>query len=114
MSTVTLMRRREHLPPRRRNESTSIEWRGHQLSICAGLARDGNRLLEVFVRANRVESDLDRLADDAAVTLSLLLQHGADLIGIAKALGRPAGGEPGSLIAAVIDALVALEQELQQ
>ena len=41
---------RERLPDRRPNVSIATEWRGHKLTLCAGLASDG-RLLEVFARA---------------------------------------------------------------
>jgi hypothetical protein len=107
------MRRREKLPNRRDNRSLTISWRGHEMSVCVGLAQDG-RVLEVFCRAGRPDSDLDRLADDSSIVISLLLQHGADLAGIAKALGRSAGGEPASLIAAVVDGALEIERELEQ
>jgi hypothetical protein len=93
--------------------SRVIEWRGHRLHLTAGLARDG-RILEVFVRAGRPDSDLDQLADDLAVVLSRALQHADRLADLAHGLGRLPGGEPASLVGAIIDAAREIERELGQ
>jgi hypothetical protein len=51
------------------------------------------------------------LAADAAVLLSLLLQHGALPVEIGHALRRSPNGAPASLIGAVVDELRATERQ---
>jgi hypothetical protein len=101
---------RERLPPRRDNRALTISWRGHRLHVAAGLTRDG-RVLEVFVRAGRPASDVDQLADDAAVLISHALQFGDSLADLARGIGRLPGGEPASLFGAIVDALLELQGE---
>jgi hypothetical protein len=66
---------------------------------------------EVFVDATKQNSTLDELAADAAVLLSLLLQHGALPAEIGHALRRSPNGAPASLIGAVVDELHATERQ---
>jgi hypothetical protein len=54
---------------------------------------------------------LDAFAADAAILLSLLLQHGATLGEIGHALRRSPNGTPASLIGVVIDRLAEMESK---
>jgi len=60
------------------------------------------RVLEVFVRAQRPASDLDRLLDDGAVIASLAMQHGATAGELAASIARR-GGEPSTVLGAALD-----------
>jgi hypothetical protein len=98
---------RERLPSRRAAATIAVEWRGRPIAVSVGFARDG-RILEVFARAGRPDSDLDCVVDDLAVVLSRCLQHGDDLVSIARGIGRLPLGEPSSVAGAIVDAAMRL------
>ena len=96
--------RRRRLPHRRGAVVLDIEHAGHRYRMHVGHFPDG-AIGEAFVDATKQNSTLDALAADAAVLLSLLLQHGALLAEIGHALRRSPNGAPASLICAVVDEL---------
>ena len=67
---------RRRLPHRRGAVALDIEHAGHCYRMHVGYFPNG-AVGEVFVDATKQNSTLDELAADAAVLLSLLLQHGA-------------------------------------
>ena len=74
--------------------------------VSIGLVDD--RIAEVFIAAetpNQRNTQLDTLARDAGILLSMLLQYGAPLAEIGHALSRETGGAPQTLIGTVVDAL---------
>jgi ribonucleoside-diphosphate reductase alpha chain len=100
---------RERLPNRRSGETIGLEFAGHHFSLTVSRFADG-RIGEVFVRSAKPSSELDRLAGDVGVLVSLLLQHGVRPAQINHSLGRLDGGPaPASVIGAVIGLLVARE-----
>ena len=66
---------------------------------------------EVFLDATKQSSMLDAFAADAAILLSLLLQHGASPADVGHALRRSPNGAPASLIGAVVDELHGMERQ---
>jgi hypothetical protein len=56
--------------------------------------------------ARHIGSPLDAIARDAAVTVSIALQFGADLETISAALTRDHDGGPATLLGAALDALL--------
>jgi hypothetical protein len=62
----------------------------------------GGGVAEIFLDATRPDSALDAFAADAAILISLLLQHGATPAEIGHALRRAPDGLPASLIGAAI------------
>ena len=66
--------------------------------------RENNR---TFVRVDPASSDLQILANDAAVILSLALQHGVILDTIRHGVAREESGRPQSIVGAVVDAFAA-------
>jgi hypothetical protein len=70
---------------------------------------DGGRLGEVFLDAAKPDSAVDAFAADAAILISLLLQHGSTVREIGHALRRSPSGLPASLIGEVVDQLIAME-----
>jgi hypothetical protein len=98
---------REQLPNRRSSESCDVRFGAHKIHVMVGFAPDG-RVLEVFARTAKPQSDLDLEIDDAAVLISRLLQHGDGLAAIRQSLGRLPDGRPASVIAAIVDEAVEL------
>jgi len=61
------------------------------------------RVAEIFLNADRANSQLDFLMSDAAILASLALQYGAPLDEIKHALKRTTSGEAASPIGAALD-----------
>ena len=104
------MTARRRLPHRRGAIALDIEHAGHRYRMHVGYFPDG-AVGEVFVDATKQNSTLDALAADAAVLLSLLLQHGALPAEIGHALRPSPNGAPARLIGAVVDELHATERQ---
>ncbi len=98
------MTARRRLPHRRGAVALDIEHAGHRFRMQIGCFPDG-ALGEVFLDAAKQNSALDAFAADAAILLSLLLQHGATLGEIGHALRRVPDGTAASLVGAVVDRL---------
>ena len=60
-----------------------------------------------FISTNQVGTQLDALARDVAVLMSLALQHGCAIETIRHALTREAEGAPSTIAGAVADRLCA-------
>ena len=60
---------------------------------------------EVFISGTKVGSDVEAIARDAAVVLSIALQYAVPLITLAGAVTRGRNNEPSTIIGAVIDRL---------
>jgi hypothetical protein len=58
---------------------------------------------EIFVTARKIGSGMEAIARDAAILLSLALQHGCPLDTIRHALTRNQDGSPQSLMGRVVD-----------
>jgi hypothetical protein len=58
---------------------------------------------EIFVTARKIGSGMEAIARDAAILLSLALQHGCPLETIRHALTRNQDGSPQSLMGRVVD-----------
>lgn len=104
------MTQRNALPARRFSHTFDVEFGG--LSRChtvtAGRYDDG-RIGEIFINGGKSGEQVEAIARDGAVLLSLALQYGAPLDTIAKALTRDAQGAPSTIVGAVVDQLGALD-----
>ena len=98
------MTARRRLPHRCGAVALDIEHAGHRYRIHVGYFPNG-AVGEVFLDAAKQNSMLDAFAADAAILLSLLLQHGTPPAEIGHALRRSPNGAPASLIGAVVDEL---------
>jgi hypothetical protein len=98
------MSARERLPNRRPCESLEFEHAGLRFPLCAGFYRDG-RIAEIFLSSHKPGSPIEAIARDAAVTVSIALQSGADLETIRQALTRDHDGGPATLLGQALDAL---------
>ena len=103
---------RQILPQRRRAETFAIVCRNQPVAITAGFYDDG-ALGEVFIDTGKTGADLAHVARDAAVVISLALQHGVSIEAIRQAVTRCNDGSPASILGAVVDCLSAIAGELR-
>ena len=95
---------RRILPQRRRAETFAVVHWNQPFTVTAGFFDDGT-LGEVFIDSRKTGGDVDAIARDAAVLLSLALQHGVGIDVIRHAVTRCSNGTPSSILGAVVDAL---------
>lgn len=96
---------RERLPNRRQYESFEFTHAGLDFTASIGFLPDG-RIAEIFLYSNKPGSPIEAVARDAAVTVSIALQFGADLGTIRQALTKDHDGRPATAIGPALDALV--------
>ncbi len=90
---------RQILPQRRACETFPIRFWNQQFYVTVGFYSDGTPG-EVFIG-----QDVQATARDAAVVLSLALQHGTPLETIKRAISRDSAGNPTAIVGAIIDHL---------
>jgi hypothetical protein len=98
------MTSRQRLPNRRPHETISFEFRGLDYTVGVGRFADGS-LAELFIDCFRGSSSLAADARDAAVALSISLQHGVPPKAIRSAVTREADGHASGIIGCVLDLL---------
>jgi ribonucleoside-diphosphate reductase alpha chain len=101
------MTERSMLPQRRPSETFAIRHGGHNTPfyITVGYYPDG-RVGEVFVAGGKAGSEVESIARDSAVLLSIAMQFGVPLETIRHAITREQNGSPSSIIGAVVERLV--------
>ena len=114
---------RARLPNRRPAVTETLVVEGQRVEVTIGFAPESGAVREVFLMAGKTGSMLDSLLADAAVSISVAIQHGVSPAALAKSVGRvpsaPAtpdalnqlvsGSRPASLIGAALDLLIAHE-----
>ncbi len=93
---------RNPLPQRRDSETIDFRFWNQPLSMTVGYYDDGTPG-EVFIDGGKTGQDVQSTARDAAVVLSIALQHGMPLDTIRHAVTRNGSGEPGSVLGAIVD-----------
>jgi hypothetical protein len=96
------MTERRRLPNRRRSSNFNFELDGLRFTATIGFFPDG-RIGELFLNNHKAGNQSDTNARDAAIILSIALQHGADINEIRKALCRGSRGEALGPVAAALD-----------
>ena len=110
---------RKRLPNRRPAITETLEVEGQCVEVTIGFAPEDGAVREVFLAAGKEGSMLDSLLADAAVTISVALQHGVSPAALSKSVGRLPNGNiapadldrpqserrPASLIGAALDLL---------
>ena len=97
------------LPSRRHGESFAFRHNGHGFRITIGcdplemIETGAAQPAEVFVNADKMDSEVDALAADIAILISLLLQYGAEPKEIGHALRRNPNNDRASLVGALVD-----------
>lgn len=96
---------RTPLPNRRHCETLTFEHEGFR--FLASVARfPSGAVAEVFINTEmRAGSEADTNAKDAAIAISLALQHGCPFEVIRSAMSRKADGRPSGPLGAALDAV---------
>ncbi len=118
---------RRRLPNRRPSETRTLNVGNHRFHASVGFDPTTGRPCEVFLDGAKHGSELAFVLDDAAVTLSISLQHGISAATLAKSVARlpsapltpsdlanPAGPQhtaPASIIGAALDLLKGFEAD---
>lgn len=101
------MTNRELLPQRRASENYQLTFAGFAhgaFTVTTGRYGDG-RIGEIFINGAKSGTELESVCRDAAVLLSLALQHGVPIAVMAGAVTRDLSGAPMSIVGAVLDTL---------
>jgi hypothetical protein len=107
---------REPLPTRRGGETFSFEHRGLHFNATTGRRGPDEPIAEVFLniaptKGGKYGSDSDLAARDAAVAVSLALQHGVPLGVLQRAMGKELDGTPSSPIGKLLELIVSMESQ---
>jgi hypothetical protein len=97
---------RRVLPQRRAAETFNMRFWNQLFTVTIGFYADGTPG-EVFIDGGKTGQDIQSTARDAAVVLSLALQHGTPIETIRRAVTRGASEAPASILGAIVDALLA-------
>ena len=83
---------RKRLPNRRPSHTETLEVAGQAVTATVGFDPADDQPRELFLSAGKEGSTLDALLADAAVAISVALQHGVTAQALAKSVGRLPGG----------------------
>lgn len=105
---------RELLPQRRNSMTFELSHGGMNFdyAVTAGFYPD-NRIGEIFIAGGKSGETIEAIARDAAVLMSIALQHGASLETLQHAITRNSQEEPFTIMGAVIDELIKHEQSFR-
>ena len=92
------------LPQRRHAETFNLRLWNQLFTVTIGFYADGTPG-EVFIDGCKTGNDIESIARDAGVLLSLALQHGVPPEIIRRAVTRGASEEPASILGAVVDSI---------
>jgi hypothetical protein len=102
------MSERRRLSDRRACETFELECDGQVYLATVSHFRDG-ALGEIFLNSVKLGSAIDTAARDSAIMCSLLLQHGAEIDVIRRALCRDSRGQANGPLGVALDMLAAGE-----
>ena len=88
---------RQRLPNRRPAHTETLEVDGQSFEATVGFEPEDNSPRELFLKAGKEGSLLNAMLDDAAVVISVALQHGVPSKALAKSIGRLPGNGAASL-----------------
>ena len=95
---------RRTLPQRRAAETFVLRFWNQVFKVTVGFYADGTPG-EVFIDGCKTGNDIQSIARDAGVLLSLALQHGVPPETIRHAVTRGGSEEPASILGAVVDSI---------
>ena len=95
---------RRTLPQRRAAETFDLRFWNQSFTVTVGFYADGTPG-EVFIHSCKTGNDIQSIARDAGVLLSLALQHGVLPETIRHAITSGTSEEPASIIGAIADAM---------
>ena len=116
---------RKRLPNRRPSHTETLEIAGQIFTGTVGFDPEDGRPRELFLNAGKEGSLINAMLADAAVAISVALQHGVSAQALAKSIGRlpdasitpavidqsPAAVVPASPIGAALDLVSSFENE---
>ena len=79
---------RQRLPNRRPSHVETLEVDGQTFTACVGFDPDTGRACELFLDAPKRDSMFGAMLADAAVVISVALQHGVPAAALARSIGR--------------------------
>ena len=97
---------REATPQRRASETFDLRFWNQPFTVTVGFYADGTPG-EVFIDGGKTGQDIQSTARDAAVVLSLAMQHGTPIEAIRHAVTRSDSGEAASILGKIVDVLSA-------
>jgi len=95
---------RRPLEQRRAAETFNLRFWNQLFTVTVGFYSDGMPG-EVFIDGGKSGQDIQSTARDAAVVLSLALQHGTPIETIRHAVTRSTSEKPASILGAVVDSI---------
>lgn len=95
---------RQSLPDRRPSETLEFEHEGHKYRGSVSYDRRG-KPLEIFLTTGKPGTGVETVSRDAAVAVSLALQHGTPLETLRKAITRLDDGRPAGPLGVLLDAV---------
>jgi hypothetical protein len=97
---------RRTLPQRRAAETFNLRFWNQNFTVTVGFYPEG-KPGEIFIDGGKTGQDIQSTARDAAVVLSLALQHGTPIETIRHAVTRGGSGEAASILGEIVDRLPA-------
>ena len=97
---------RRTLPQRRAAETFDLRFWNQLFTVTVGFYADGTPG-EVFIDGCKTGNDIESIARDASVLLSLALQHDTPIETIRHAVTRSGSGAAASILGAIVDVLPA-------
>ena len=79
---------RQRLPNRRPSHVETMEMAGQVFTACIGFDPETGAPRELFLNGGKEGSQFDAMLADAAVAISVALQHGIPAASLAKSVGR--------------------------
>jgi hypothetical protein len=95
---------RQLLPQRRRAETFTVVHQDRPFTVTVSFYPDG-KLGEVFIDGGKTGNDIQAIARDAGVVLSLALQHGVPVANLRHAVTRDSSNAATSILGAIIDCI---------
>jgi hypothetical protein len=96
---------REPLAARRSHEAFNFRHWDTEYTVGLGRSPDG-AIREVFINGGKIGTQMETLARDSAVLLSIALQYGVPLDTLQHAMTRNADGSASGPIGALLDQMV--------
>lgn len=101
---------RKVMPARRPSETFQMSvinanWQEFKYTVMVSWYDYGGPIGEVFMNAEKINTDIDVAARDTAILLSFCLQHGVDVRPIQHSLTRDVDGRPLGLLGTLLDTI---------
>lgn len=97
--------KRDRLPARRGAVTFDFSHGYRTYTVTLGFYDDGG-LGELFLTSTKAGSDAQIVANEAAMLVSIALQHGAEIEAMADAMPRNEDGSPQGVMGAALDAVL--------